>query len=169
MHVLAGPCPTPAGTVHLGRPSNPLAAASPAGLHSKLLVRGDSRAAYHNHILQHCSAEVRALAPDAGLRLETLGALLGRAQRGMASSGAGWCVSVWLMPAALANTCSSYHAPHYHPPATGGGRIEHYSEQRVFSVFGFSSAFGQAPHDVSAALLRRWLPRHDISVSYNGY
>ena len=47
--------------------------------------------------------------------------------------------------------------------------MEHYPEQRVLSVFGFSSAFGQAPHDVSAALLRRWLPHHDISVSYDGY
>ena len=53
--------------------------------------------------------------------------------------------------------------------AAGGGRMEHYPEQRVLSVFGFSSAFGQAPHDVSAALLRRWLPHHDISVSYDGY
>lgn len=43
------------------------------GLHSKLLVRGDSRAAYHNHVLQHCAAQVRSLAPDAGLKLETLG------------------------------------------------------------------------------------------------
>lgn len=49
---------------------------SPAGLHSKLVVRGDTRAAYHNHVMQHCAAEVRALAPDAGLKLETLGELL---------------------------------------------------------------------------------------------
>lgn len=46
----------------------------PAGLHSKLLVWGDSRAAYHNHVMQHCAAQVRALVPDAGLKLETLGA-----------------------------------------------------------------------------------------------
>jgi hypothetical protein len=51
----------------------------------------------------------------------------------------------------------------------GGGRIEHYSQQRALSVFGFSAAFGQAPHEVTAALLRRWLPLHDIVVSYSGY
>ncbi len=47
--------------------------------------------------------------------------------------------------------------------------MEHYASQGVVSIYGFSSAFGQAPHDVTAALLRRWLPRHDISVAYNGY
>lgn len=56
-----------------------------------------------------------------------------------------------------------------HPFAAGGGRMEHYASQGVVSIYGFSSAFGQAPHDVTAALLRRWLPRHDISVAYNGY
>lgn len=86
-------------------------------------MRGDGRAAYHNHIVQATAAEVRAAAPAAGLRLETL----------------------------------------------GGGRIEHYPQQRVASVFGFSSAFGQAPHDVAAALLRRWLPFHYITANYNGY
>jgi hypothetical protein len=55
------------------------------------------------------------------------------------------------------------------PPSPGGGRIEHYSQQRALSVFGFSSAFGQAPHHVTAALLRRWLPLHDITASYEGY
>lgn len=47
--------------------------------------------------------------------------------------------------------------------------MEHDPSQHVLSVYGFSSAFGQAPHDVTAALLRRWLPRHDISVGYDGY
>jgi hypothetical protein len=36
-------------------------------------------------------------------------------------------------------------------------------------VYGFSSAFGQAPHDVTAQLLRRWLPLHQVAVSYEGY
>lgn len=86
-------------------------------------MRGDSRAAYHNHVLQATAAEVRAAAPGAGLLLGTV----------------------------------------------GGGRIEHYTQQRAVAVYGFSSAFGQAPHDVTAALLRRWLPLHDITVSYQGY
>ena len=48
-------------------------------------------------------------------------------------------------------------------------RMEHYLEQRMLSIYGYSSAFGQAPHDVSAAVARKWLPLHDISVSYKGY
>ena len=44
-----------------------------AGQHSKLLVRGDSRAAYHNHIMQASAAELRAVVPDARLQLTTLG------------------------------------------------------------------------------------------------
>lgn len=54
----------------------------------------------------------------------------------------------------------------------GGGRIEHHSEQGVISVYGYSAAFGPAPHEVSAALLRRWYPFYDpaaITVSYSGY
>ena len=47
--------------------------------------------------------------------------------------------------------------------------MEHHPEQRVLSVYGYSSAFGQAPHDVTAALARKWLPLHDITVSYEGY
>lgn len=93
------------------------------GLHSKLLVRGDSRAAYHNHVLQAAAAEVRAAAPDARLRLETV----------------------------------------------GGGRMEHHPAQRLVSVYGYSAAFNQAPHHVTAALLRRWLPFHEVAVSYDGY
>ncbi|KAL4422858.1 hypothetical protein ABPG75_009055 [Micractinium tetrahymenae] len=96
---------------------------TPDGLHSKLLVRGDARAAYHNHVLQATAAEVRAAAPEVGLRLETV----------------------------------------------GGGRIEHYPEQRAAAVYGYSAAFGQAPHHVTAALLRRWLPFHEVTASYDGY
>ena len=49
-----------------------------AGQHSKLLVRGDSRAAYHNHVLQAAAAELRAVAPAARLQLDTLGELWGQ-------------------------------------------------------------------------------------------
>lgn len=51
----------------------------------------------------------------------------------------------------------------------GGGRMEHHSDQRALSIYGYSSAFGQAPHDVTAAITRKWLPLHDIHVSYDGY
>ena len=54
----------------------------------------------------------------------------------------------------------------------GGGRIEHYPDQRVISVYGYSAAFGPAPHEVSAALLRRWFPLYGadaVAVSYDGY
>jgi phosphohistidine phosphatase len=54
----------------------------------------------------------------------------------------------------------------------GGGRIEHYAEQGVISVYGYSAAFGPAVHEVTAALLRRWYPFYDagsITRSYEGY
>jgi phosphohistidine phosphatase len=54
----------------------------------------------------------------------------------------------------------------------GGGRIEHNPEQRKVAVYGYSAAFGPAPHEVSAALLRRWLPLYGaegVTVSYDGY
>jgi phosphohistidine phosphatase len=54
----------------------------------------------------------------------------------------------------------------------GGGRIEHYPEEKVISVYGYSAAFGPAPHEVSAALLRRWHPHYGpdaVTVSYDGY
>ena len=47
--------------------------------------------------------------------------------------------------------------------------MEHHPAQRLLSVYGFSAAFGPAPHDVTAALLRRWLPLHHLEVSYEGY
>lgn len=55
----------------------------------------------------------------------------------------------------------------------GGGRILHEpeSEPRVI-VFGFSSAFGAALHEVSAVLVRRAFPMYaeqDVVVSYEGY
>lgn len=56
--------------------------------------------------------------------------------------------------------------------ALGGGRIEHYRDQGVVNIFGYSSAFGPAPHEVSAALVRKWHPFYDpecITVSYSGY
>jgi ADP-ribose pyrophosphatase YjhB (NUDIX family) len=51
----------------------------------------------------------------------------------------------------------------------GGGRMEHRPEERAVSAYGYSAAFGPAPHDVTAALLRRWLPFHDVAFSYDGY
>lgn len=51
----------------------------------------------------------------------------------------------------------------------GGGRIEHHPEQKVVHIYGISQAYGQANHAVTAALLRQWLPFHEISVSWDGY
>jgi NADH pyrophosphatase NudC (nudix superfamily) len=103
-----------------------------SGQHSRLIVRGDSRASYHNDILQVAKREI-ALA-DGGkgnLKVETV----------------------------------------------GGGRMEHYpavddigtAVGGVVIVYGYSAAFGQAPHEVTATLLRRWLPFHDITFNYDGY
>ncbi|CAG9466176.1 unnamed protein product [Pedinophyceae sp. YPF-701] len=54
----------------------------------------------------------------------------------------------------------------------GGGRIEHFESSGVIHVYGYSQAFGPAPHHVSAAILRRMFPFYDpdsITVSYEGY
>ena len=51
--------------------------------------------------------------------------------------------------------------------ALGGGRIERTSS--TMRIYGFSYAFGQADHRVSAVVLRRVFPLHDMSVSFDGY
>jgi len=57
--------------------------------------------------------------------------------------------------------------------ALGGGRIEHYPANGVCQVYGYSSGFGAAPHEVTAALIRKWHPFYDsdsaITISYEGY
>lgn len=151
-------------------------------------MRGDARAAYHNHIVQATASEVRAAAPDAGLRLDTVGEWAGRPRCLMAAChwrairlaandgpaatctpGMGESAPGTSALSVLANPLPCPLPPPPLPPSPGGGRIEHYSQQRALSVFGFSSAFGQAPHHVTAALLRGWLPLHDITASYEGY
>jgi Janus/Ocnus family (Ocnus) len=51
----------------------------------------------------------------------------------------------------------------------GGGRISHDPTTAAAHLYGYSSAFGPAPHEVAAALLRRWLPLHTVTTSYEGY
>jgi hypothetical protein len=51
----------------------------------------------------------------------------------------------------------------------GGGRMEVEVEARRVRVYGYSAAFGPAPHEVTAALLRRWLPLAEIEWAYEGY
>lgn len=53
----------------------------------------------------------------------------------------------------------------------GGGRIEHHPGA-VANVYGYSMAFGPAPHEISAELIRRWYPFYDprsVMTSYEGY
>lgn len=52
----------------------------------------------------------------------------------------------------------------------GGGRITHQADERKCRVYGYSAAFGAAPHEVSQAIIRRALPLYnDVTVSYDGY
>ncbi|MEW5318011.1 MAG: hypothetical protein WDW38_009265 [Sanguina aurantia] len=52
----------------------------------------------------------------------------------------------------------------------GGGRITHDAAARKARVYGYSAAFGAAPHELSQAILRRHLPLYDdVTVSYEGY
>ena len=54
----------------------------------------------------------------------------------------------------------------------GGGRIRHDDGAKAINIYGYSSAYGQAPHDLSAAIVRQWYPMYapdKITVSYEGY
>lgn len=94
---------------------------SPPPSSSKLIVRGDSRAPYHDDIRRQAVKEVQLVDP-----------------------------SLTVTP-------------------VGGGRMEHKVEGRVIDVYGFSSAFGCAVHDVTAVILRKWMALHDVCVRYDGY
>lgn len=100
---------------------------------SKLLVRGDSRAEYHDHILQATKREVAKILP---------------------------------FDAAHGNS---------HIEVLGGGRMQVYSKSLgkendfLIKIYGYSAAFGQAPHNVTAEILRRVDPFLEVEVSYEGY
>lgn len=54
----------------------------------------------------------------------------------------------------------------------GGGRIRHDDGSKAITIYGYSSAYGQAPHDLSVAIVRQWYPLYDpdkITASYEGY
>jgi len=55
----------------------------------------------------------------------------------------------------------------------GGGRIRREAQADggggAICVYGYSAAFGPSPHEVSAAILRRWFPFSEVTVSYDGY
>eukprot|EP00210_Caulerpa_lentillifera_P000272 g265.t1 len=52
----------------------------------------------------------------------------------------------------------------------GGGRIEHDPSQEEIFIYGYSSAFGTALHDITSVLCKRNFPfYHNITVSYSGY
>lgn len=132
------------------------AAGSSGALRSKLIVRGDARAAYHDHILGAARAEAAVLC-----KRWAAGAGAGASPAGGSPANAAAAAP----QAALAKGAG----PGLLVEPLGGGRMEHHPDQSVLNVYGYSSAFGQAPHEVTAALLRRWLPFHDIHVSYDGY
>jgi NADH pyrophosphatase NudC (nudix superfamily) len=97
---------------------------------SKLLVRGDSRAEYHDHILQATKREL-----------------------------------------------AKFDAAHgdSHVEVLGGGRMQVFSKclekenDLSIKIYGYSAAFGQAPHSVTAEILRRVDPFLEVEVSYEGY
>lgn len=47
--------------------------------------------------------------------------------------------------------------------------MEHDSEQRILHIYGYSTGFGQAPHEVTASIAKQWLPFHNITISFEGY
>ena len=50
---------------------------------------------------------------------------------------------------------------------SGGGRID--NDTRNIYIYGYSSAYGAAPHEVTAALIQRWYPMANITFAYKGY
>jgi phosphohistidine phosphatase len=60
-----------------------------------------------------------------------------------------------------------------HVGVLGGGRILHDpASTPCVTVYGYSSAFGAALHEVSAVIIRRAFPMYnddDVAVSYEGY
>ncbi len=117
-----------------------LRASSSTNSHSKLLVRGDCRAAYHNHILTACIKEAAAIDPQ--ITITVLGG--GRMEHYSHSS------------------TSAIEDGDDH--ASGGWR-----SSGVTTVYGYSAAFGPAPHEITAAVMKKWDPFLDVSVSYEGY
>jgi len=104
---------------------------------SKLLVRGDSRAEYHDHILQATKREVAKYGSERE-------------------------------PFDAAHSNSNVEV-------LGGGRMQVISKSLekendlLIKIYGYSAAFGQAPHSVTAEILRRVDPCLEVEVSYEGY
>ena len=100
-------------------------------------------AAYHNNVLQACKSYVHRAATAAAANANSNG--------NAADGNAGALL------------------PSFKLEPLGGGRIEHHPEQGVCHVYGYSAAFGPAPHEVAAALVRRWHPFTTVTTSYDGY
>ena len=155
---------------------------------AKLIVRGSCSCGYHDDVLRNARQEVSQLfGGDVKVSCRRIAfAGLTCKDPGLASYAA--CrADTWFGASSLASMCIRFaegpemlrlHVclkllPEWYDvvqvQVLGGGRMEHHPEQCVLSIFGYSSAFGQAPHNVSAAIARQWLPLHTITVSYEGY
>ncbi|XP_011708296.1 PREDICTED: 14 kDa phosphohistidine phosphatase-like isoform X1 [Wasmannia auropunctata] len=51
----------------------------------------------------------------------------------------------------------------------GGGRIEHDPDEKTIKVYGYSTGFGKADHQVSVELLKKKYPAYNITWSDDGY
>ena len=52
----------------------------------------------------------------------------------------------------------------------GGGRIEHKADKKSIYVYGFSQGYGQANHDQTLEILKKYYPDYtDMSWSNDGY
>ncbi|GAX75261.1 hypothetical protein CEUSTIGMA_g2706.t1 [Chlamydomonas eustigma] len=155
---------------------------------SKLLVWGDTRAGYHMDVFK----TAKRMADPLGLHLEPLGG--GRMQYIVNSSGTDHDDDIIHVPSSFASTSSAASTstmsepslstatsqlPTQSPPSNGSSCIIQSAppgpadaatrNQRCLKIFGYSSAFGAAPHEVTAALVRKWHPFTNISTSYEGY
>jgi len=53
--------------------------------------------------------------------------------------------------------------------ALGGGRMDYRPQERSLAIYGYSVAFGPAPHEVAASLVADRHPLLAITTTYDGY
>ncbi|XP_014662346.1 PREDICTED: 14 kDa phosphohistidine phosphatase-like [Priapulus caudatus] len=52
---------------------------------------------------------------------------------------------------------------------TGGGRIEHDPTAKTLKVYGHSTGYGKADHEISVEILKKKYPEYNITCSDDGY
>lgn len=51
----------------------------------------------------------------------------------------------------------------------GGGRVVHDKAAKSLSIYGYSQSYGQADHNITAAIVKEHLKYTNVQVSFEGY